>query len=208
MALSTTPTALSQTLDAYLYWQYSDDDDLQAFFDAFNLYAQSYLDTFNGLNLPIYTGLSGPLLDWVAQGLYGISRPGLQSGGSPARGPYNTLPYNTGVSYNGYVAGLPSTYTATSDDTFKRIITWAFYKGDGFVFTINWLKRRIYRFLNGINGVDLPIANTYGISVAFTGAYAATITLATTPSSALFKQAANSGALELPFQTVFTVTLT
>jgi hypothetical protein len=41
----------------------------------------------------------------------------------------------------------------TSDDLYRRIITWHFYKGDGKYFSIRWLKRRIWRFLYGPNGL-------------------------------------------------------
>jgi len=40
------------------------------------------------------------------------------------------------------------------DDIFKRILTWNLYKGDGNRFSMRWLKRRIARFLFGVNGID------------------------------------------------------
>ena len=43
---------------------------------------------------------------------------------------------------------------AVTDDVFKRILTWHFYKGDGKNFSVRWLKRRIWRFLQGANGTD------------------------------------------------------
>lgn len=61
----------------------------------------------------------------------------------------------------------PETFYATTDDVFKRIITWHFYKGDGKVFTIRWLKRRIMRFLEGTNGTAPNIDQTYQVSVSF-----------------------------------------
>jgi len=213
MPLATSPTSLQVVLGSYLYSQYSDDDDLQGFVAAQNLYTQSYLDTFNGLNLPIYTQLTGALLDWVGQGLYGISRPGLPSGGSGARGPLATYRYAPGFgaaigpAYAVYVPPVSPTFTATTDDVYKRILTWALYKGDGKIFNMRWLKRRIYRFLNGANGVDFPIDQTYNVSVAFTGPYAATITLATSTMSTIFQTAVANGVLELPFMISWTVTL-
>jgi hypothetical protein len=42
----------------------------------------------------------------------------------------------------------------TDDDTYKRIITWHAYKGDGKQITITWMKRRVARFLYGVNGTD------------------------------------------------------
>ena len=159
---------INTIIPAYLYLQYSDDSDLQAFIAAFNSQSQSYLDWFNSINLPIYTGdpISGTLLDWVAQGLYGLIRPVLPSGINQSTGTYNTYAYNT-QTYNTYDLIGPSTYYATNDDVFKRVITWCFYKGDGFQFNIRWLKRRIERFLNGVNGTAPNIDETYQISVSF-----------------------------------------
>ena len=208
MTVSPTITSLQKVIAAYPYIQFADDDDIRSFFDAYNTYAQSYLDTFNTLNLPIYTQLSGTLLDWVAAGVYGILRPGLPIGGTGAIGPYNSgNAYASGRAYNQYIPAVAPTYIATTDDIFKRVITWTFMKGDGKVFNMRWLKRRVYQFLNGVNGIPLAIDQTYGVSVAFTGPYAATITLATTATSSIFKTAVGVGALELPFQIAWTVVL-
>jgi hypothetical protein len=48
-------------------------------------------------------------------------------------------------------------------------MTWNFYKGDGYYFTIPWLKRRIIRFLTGIDGVDVVNDQRWSISVLFSG---------------------------------------
>ena len=61
----------------------------------------------------------------------------------------------------------PSNIIATSDDIFQRIITWDWYKGDGRVFNIRWLKRRIMRFILGVNGTAPLINNTWQVSVTF-----------------------------------------
>lgn len=202
-------TTLLQVVPSYLYTQYNDDEALQAFIQAFNEYAQAYLDAFINLNLPIYPNgnISSTLLDWVAFGLYGMRRPGLPTAGIPALGPFNTYQYNANLVYNGYVPGVPMTFIATSDDVFKRILTWAFYKGDGLHFNMRWLKRRIARFLRGANGSAPLIDETYDVDVDFTAPYAATITLATSALSTIFKAAVVGGALELPFQITWTVTL-
>jgi hypothetical protein len=68
----------------------------------------------------------------------------------------------------------------TDDDLFKRILTWHLYKGDGKLFNIRWLKRRIMRFLTGEQGgngqsaagtpsnADMyPPDETYFVSVTF-----------------------------------------
>lgn len=162
------PTTLLETIPAYPYQQYADDENIQAFFLAFNTMVQEYVDWFNSINLPIYTSenISGLLLDWVAKGLYGMSRPGLASGQNQDIGPLNTFAYNE-VGYAEYSIQGPSDVVVTTDDVFKRIITWNFYKGDGKTFDIRWLKRRVARFLLGENGTSFNIDQTYLISVTF-----------------------------------------
>lgn len=160
---------LTQTIPSYLYVQYDDDPDLAAFISAFNQTAQQYVDFFNQVGLPIYTGspISGPLLDWVAQGIYGLTRPSLPGGGSNRIfGPLNTYAFNT-MAFNQRKVVAPTNFYATTDDIFKRIITWNFFKGDGQVFNVRWLKRRVLRFLTGSNGVDPGISQTYQVSVTF-----------------------------------------
>lgn len=71
---------LQKIIPAYLYQQYADDADLQAFFREYNLRAQEYLDFVNALNLGIYSDKTGTLLDWIAQGVYGVPRPQLAMG--------------------------------------------------------------------------------------------------------------------------------
>ena len=165
-------------IPAYAFNQYADDDNIVALFEAYNKVAQYYLDWFNSTNLPIYTGLQGPLLDWVAQGLYGQSRPTLASAISFNLGPVNTFRpkqmYTSGTTnlpflVNSFVKKYAGTYYLTSDDLFKRILTWNYYKGDGFVFNPRWLKRRVMRFLIGVNGTDPGINQTYRISVTYSG---------------------------------------
>lgn len=228
-------------LQSYLYQEYSDDDDLQAFVAAFNSMAQSYLDTFNALNLPVYTGsiIAGSLLDWVGAGLYGLPRPALSSGMLKTTGPFNTYPLNTWA-LNKFKLIEPNDIIATNDDIYKRILTWHLYKGDGKVFNVRWLKRRIMRFLIGTNGTSPNIDDTDQISVTFGpnsevsirllssiskfsyGALFNTFSLNSRrfnqfntivtqltplPNVAVFKEAVNSGALELPFQFSYTVTI-
>lgn len=190
---------------SYLYQQYNDDEDLQAFVDAFNEIAQAYVDWFNALNLPNYTAdpVSGALLDWVALGLYGIARPSLPAGRSHAEGPFNSFEIN-GVPFNYYADLGGSQFYATSDDTFRRIITWLFFKGDGKVFNVRWLKRRIARFLAGVNGVDFGVADTYGISVTFDPGNQVSIHV--DDYAPILKEAIDAGVLELPFQFNYVVT--
>lgn len=197
---------IKNTLPAYLYQQYQPDDDLQAFFTAYNTFSQQNLDRLNNLNLPIYTGLSGDLLDWVAWGIYGQQRPSI---GSPTQfspvGVYNTLPYNISPYNQDYEIQTNGNYVVT-DDIFKRILTWNFYKGDGFQFTNEWLKRRVKRFIYGTNGAPFPIDNTYQIGVSYNG-NTITITVPNLTISAFFQACLQSGVLQLPFQYNYTVTI-
>jgi hypothetical protein len=171
--LSPQPT-LTATIPAYPYKQYADDDDIQAFFAAYNAATQTYVDWFNSANLPFYPGLSGPLLDWVLNGLYGTQRTSLVQSASAAAGPLNTQELNT-ATLNSFVA--PSvTYYSISDDVLKRILTWNYYKGDGKRFCMKWLKRRIMRFLIGTDGLDPnPLSPDFVIGPENTQAVSVTV---------------------------------
>ena len=208
-------TSLSGILPSYAFQEYADDQNIQAFFAAFNAIAQQYQDWFNQINLPIYTGspIVGPLLDWVAQGIYGLSRPAFPYGVVSTIGPLNTWGMNTYILNSFTVSGAINEFV-TSDDVFKRIITWYFFKGDGQYFNIIWLKRRIMRFLLGTAGTDPPIIDIYPIGVSFPGANNVTITITLTnasqitlPVAQLFHAGVQSGALPLPFQWSWTVVL-
>ncbi len=162
------PTA-KNVIPSYLYTQYQDDEALQAFVDAYNGLAQQYVDWFNKTPLPVYTdpAISGSLLDWVGLGLYGVVRPVLPVARSVFRGPFNTYAYNTQPF--GSSAGSGSGFYTADDDIYKRVLTWRFYKGDGFQFNVDWLKRRVLRFLTGPNGTAPQIDSTYPVSVTFSG---------------------------------------
>jgi len=199
---------------AYLYTEYNDDQDLQAFISAFNSMTQDYLTWFNTINLPVYAGnplLVGPLLDWVLTGLYGIPRPTLPSTTSAALGVFNTIPYDT-YPYLKYKASEAIQVFVTSDDVYKRIATWNLYKGDGQTFTIAWLKRRIQRFLDGNDGQDgfngAGVSQTYAVSVEFQGNYTVGITVTGSQYTALWailKAAISGGACQMPFQYTYSL---
>jgi hypothetical protein len=237
----TRPAYRPGTIPSYLYIQYNDDDDLQAFVEAYNALSLELMDWFRAINLPVYTGdlIVGALLDWVALGLYGQPRPTLPSGVNKNLGPYNTLQFNS-LPFNAIGTVQPTEFYATTDDVLKRILTWNFYKGDGRQFSVRWLKRRIMRFLVGENGTDPGIDETYQISIGFgtdrqvdirilsglrtvTGGavfnlhgfneqpfnaietvYEAYVPLEFAP---IFKAAVDGGALQLPFQYTWIVTI-
>ena len=158
---------------SYLYQQYAYDDTtqyLQPFFTAYNNTSQQYLDQINNLNLPNYwsPSIAGNLLDWVALSLYGFERPVLPKGLAQTVGLYNTNPLDV-FAYNQEEQLAPTTFYVTTDDIFKRCITWNFFKGDGMQFDIQWLKRRVVRFL--IGGANPDIQEHWQISVTFPSPY-------------------------------------
>ena len=202
------PVTLTKTLKSYLYVQYNDDDNLQGFVNAQNSLQQSYLDWFVNVNLPIYTGLSGSLLDWVAEGLYGVVRPVLPTGLTNQVGAINTFVTNT-IAYNALKRATYTQFFVTTDDVFARVLTWNFYKGDGSQFSIAWLKRRITRFLYGD-----PVQSTYSVSVTISGSV---VTIELSPADGdvyplpllapILQSAIMSGAVQLPFQYTYTVVI-
>jgi hypothetical protein len=200
------PTTLGGIIPSYLYQQYQDDDALQTFVEAYNVMAQEWLDWFNQINLPVWSCLSGPLLDWIGSGLYGYPRPTLSVVTvNGTTGPYNTMAYDETV-YNEGVVSESTVYVPVTDDIYQRMLTWHQYKGDGYQFTMRWLKQRVHRFLNGANGVLLINDNTDDVSVSCAGADF-TITVPNTPTGQIFQYAVLDGVLALPFQYSFTVDL-
>jgi hypothetical protein len=162
------PVTLQDTIPSYLYQQYSDDDDLQAFVDAYNYMARQYILWMSNINLAVYTSdkIQGALLDWVAEGLYGMQRGALSTGHGRTIGPFNTYMMNE-LTLNTLKKFGPADYSVTSDDIFKRIMTWHIYKGDGKVFNVRWLKRRIMRFLTGEDGTAGETDQTYPVSITW-----------------------------------------
>lgn len=159
---------LENIIKSYLYTQYNDDDDIQAFVSAYNAMAQEIYTWMLNANLPVFVGgyNVGDQLKWIARGIYGVKPPVLISGKSQTLGAYNSFVYNQ-LPFNGYKVVNQSEQAVFSDDLFKRIMTWNFYKGDGYYFTIPWLKRRIMRFLTGVDGVDIVNDQHWSISVLF-----------------------------------------
>jgi len=200
---------LQNAIPSYLYQQYSDDDDLQAFVYSYNAIAQQYVNTFNQLNLPVYTSptITGDLLDWVGKGIYGYPRADIPGTAPASYGPLNTYGSNYKYPLNSQTSTSGTTFV-TTDDVYKRLLTWHFYKGDGKTFNVRWLKRRIMRFLTGDQGADPGVNTTYQISVTFGAGNAVSITMPTYPLATILKAAIDSGAAELPFQFAYTVTVT
>jgi hypothetical protein len=165
-------TGLTKTIPSYLYQEYTDDDDCQGFVDAQNQCQDDYVDTFNALSLPIYTGqnslVENKLLDWVGAGVYGMARPALNSGRPVVMGTLNTYgcdwvfpewgaaPPNVAVAFGLNILQFLSVgdIVITDDDLYRRILTWHLFKADGNYFSLRWMKRRVWRFLYGHNGIS------------------------------------------------------
>ncbi len=164
---------VTQTVPCTPYAQWSDDPDIVAFFTAQTQTAQEALDETNAYQLPVFLAQSGALLDWAASSIYGISRPNLTSGGPRAVGPLNTFNLNS-EDLNGFSMVNTSKSFLADDTTYQRIIQWNTFKGDGFQFTVPWLKRRVQRFISG----SLYPDQTYQVSVRFTAPGAVLISIA------------------------------
>ena len=225
----------ASVIPAYPYSIYRDDDKISVFFQGFNKVSQDYIDSFNSLNLPIYSQKIGPFLDWVGNNIYGISRPVFPVGHESISGEINSAEINS-AEINALVKKYPKNFVLASDDVYHRVITWHHWKGDGDVFNIRTLKRRIMRFLT--NG---RVDQTYQISVSFAPVNQVNITIYNNgriplrPSSVvndgelnasalneirarqvslvkfdladIFKSAVLSGVLELPFQYQYIVNI-
>jgi hypothetical protein len=210
---------LANQIRAYAYQQYSDDPNITAWFAAYNFSvnyptpvegsptspsAQNYLDLMNNLNLPNYSNKTGDLLNWVAENIYGEIRHSLPIGTSRPVGLIDTYAYDEETS-NSYRIQFSDTTTFTvGDGVFKSIVQWNIFKGDGFQFTVTWLKRRVHRFLNGN-----PFSqNTFDVSVTFTTATDVVITVPAISTYGTALQAAvASRTVLLPFQYQFSVVL-
>lgn len=201
-SFSTLP--LQTVIPSYLYMEYADDDDLQAFVNSFNSLSQGYLDWFLQTPLGVYTlsTINGTLLDWVGLGLYGIPRPVLSSEQTFVTAGYNSFSYDT-LPLDGSSTSTTGTATIASDDIYKRVLTWHVYRGDGQVFNMQWLKNRIARFLLGANG-SAPDVLSVPPSITVSGN---TFTIAYENSDALMalEQLINNDELALPFQYNFVV---
>ncbi|OYV52109.1 MAG: hypothetical protein B7X10_00255 [Burkholderiales bacterium 21-58-4] len=161
------PTMPLQTvLPAYLYEQYSADDNISAFFTSYTELAQGYLEWFNQTPLAVYTsnGISGSLLDWTATGIYGISRPVLSSLQTMFVAGVNAYAVNT-VAVNGNVFYQSGSATLADDDIYKRVLTWWLYRGDGKQLSSEWIRRRVARALFGANGADVSYDDFAQVSV-------------------------------------------
>lgn len=195
------------TIPAYAYQQYADDPNVVAFFDAYNALAQQYTDWSNDVSLAVYTGplVSGALLDWIGQGIYGVPRP-----------VFSTLSTTFTANAVGEVGLTTMAVAAAStsssgsaqtanDDYYKRVLTYLTYTGDGHYSNMMTWRKRIARFLYGFNGGDINPSLVQNVDIAAGSANAVTITLPAGESSSFFAQGFSEGFLVFPFMLNTTV---
>lgn len=176
MSLPNTPSVRTEIVPSYLYFQYALDEDLQALVTSYNENAQLVLDWFQWLIPPYYPPVSGTFildgkeynyLDWVIEGIYGYKRPNVSAIELvPIKGP-TASHMIAELAIAEFVGQSEDNYVYCPDDIYKRCLTWNLYKADGFTFSTTWLKRRIYRFLYGVDGTDVQIGYTPKVSVDF-----------------------------------------
>ncbi|MDF7675085.1 hypothetical protein PT277_05140 [Acetobacteraceae bacterium ESL0709] len=192
------------------YNQFTDDEDIAAFFTAFYKIARQTISWMAEHPFAFYVGpqLTGGFLNYCTYCLYGQFRYKIS---------YVQVQHYTG-SINEEEINIKSideetitkTYlgTSISDDLHKRITTWNFYKGDGLNFTIPWLKRRVMRFLTGDNGHTGKFNNCVPVSV---GVNAHEVTITISPGNwdsnlvDILSKIINNGILNMPPMFLFTV---
>lgn len=233
-SFSITPT--QQLIQQYAYLEYSDDTDITAFVNSFNSIAQTYLDWFNQTPLSVYTsaGINGQLLDWVADGIYGINRPTLSNQNTVITTGMNNYAMNT-QAMNALNYAQTGVYNVVSDDIFKRVLTWYLYKNDGEFTSIEWLRRRVARFIYGANGADIDNNSMINVHITLsnaptTGAMdtramntlamntltinngtvskSLTISVPASQMATTFAQLVQQGYLAMPFQVTYKVVTT
>lgn len=187
---------LQKIIPAYLYAEYQDDPDLPSLFDALNAYGLGYLQWFLQTPLGVYTLLSGSLLNWIGLALYGMPRPVLSTGTIEKYGGYDTKAYDT-EAYGAHSEIGTGTVQVATDDIYKRCLTWNLYRGDGQVFSLQWLKNRVARFMNGPSGSDCAVLD-FQPSITVSGSVF-TVTQPASETYTALAQAYNVGALAFPF---------
>jgi hypothetical protein len=223
---------LAEVIHSYLYDQYNDDADLQAFVDSYNAISQGYLDWFNNTPLSVYTSdaITGPLLDWTARSFWGIKRPVISTSSTVINGGLDTMAINT-MPVNGFKRTVSGTAFVANDDIYKRALTWSLFLGDSKQMSMHWIKHRIARFLFGVNGRDVSMNDLNYISISPTmmrpvwgvnenavntdavnsitmkqaKAVNLLIQVPTTPATDAFIALLQQGILPMPTQIVFTV---
>ena len=157
---------LQTTIPAYAYQEYIDDLNVVAFFDSYTNLSQGYLDWSNSTPLSVWSNpnISGPLLDWIGQGIYGIKRPVFSSLVRRFRAGLNSRPLNTQALNSGKLFES-GTATQATDDYYRRVLTWWLYVGNGRQFNVEVLRLKVARFIYGVDGTDVTLAQAQTIHI-------------------------------------------
>lgn len=152
---------LQTIFGAYLYEEYQTDENLAAWWQSRNQLTQGYLDWWNSTPLGLYTSanVSGALLDWIGEGIYGIPRPVISTSSTSFLGGLNQFALNS-LDLNGNQFRQSGTAQIANDDIYRRVLTWWLWRGDGPYMNVTWLKRRVMRFLSGADGSDLLLSQS------------------------------------------------
>ena len=119
----------------------------------------------------------------------------------------NMLPTNT-IATDGSLTTESGTAITATDDYYKRTLTWCTYIGDGRVFNFPNLRKRVARFLYGVNGTDITLSQAQNVALAVgSNPNDVTITVPAGTSSTYFSDALASGTLPFPFMLLPTVVI-
>ena len=157
---------LQTTIPAVAYQEYIDDLNVVAFFDSYTAISQGYLNYSNSTPLSVWSNanISGPLLDWIGQGIYGISRPVFSSLVRRFRAGLNSRPLNTQALNSGKLF-QSGTATQATDDYYRRVLTWWLYVGNGRNFNVEILRLKVARFIYGVDGTDVTLSQAQTIHI-------------------------------------------
>ena len=195
---------LQTIFGAYLYDEYQTDENLTAWWQSRNQLTQGYLDWWNSTPLGLYTSanVSGSLLDWIGQGIYGIPRPVISTSSTSFLAGLNQFALNS-IDLNGNQFHQAGTAQIANDDIYRRVLTWWLWRGDGPYMNVTWLKRRVMRFLSGANGSDL-LPGEAPPSIAVSG-NTITITVPSSATASILSEFLASDILLFPFPYVAAV---
>ncbi|MHB8372203.1 MAG: hypothetical protein ACYDBI_05790 [Thermoplasmataceae archaeon] len=195
---------------AYPYAQYQSDDNIQAFFDAMNAYGTAYHQWFTGTPISVYTSSAvfGSLLDWVGTNYYGLIRPVIGAPSAAYQGGMNTFPMNSIAMNGNIVSSAGGNPVTASDDLYKRTLTWINYRGDGWNFSINWLRKRVARFIYGVGGTDISdVGLTANIRISVSSGSYVVITVPSGTVETSLAGLFDGGWLPVPSNLSFTIKL-
>lgn len=200
---------------SYLYGQYADDKSLKATRDAYNTESSDIFSWMQTTPISDHRSdkITGNLLDWLAGGIYNMSRKVMVSATTgTVTGSIGDVVLGDVPLADGNVTQPNNIAINLSDDQFKRSITWNTYSGDGWIFNTDWLRRRITRFMFSANGYsDFNVADMQLVDIRWTDIRTASI-FVTAPAlssvvASILSIGINNGYLQTPIGYTFNVSL-